>query len=378
MGRPSINISDTGNMPSAAPLSSSRRLLVVGPSMREMARQHGRFIKSCVQRGVSVMVLSPETSASGSEGLLRLGAQAQSISNGPDGFTFFRARKAARAFADQIRSFHPSAVLTFGPGIIPAAVSAARRAGVARIGALLDELPEGGLSKRLTRAARSSSVVIVHNAEDARTVAEAVGQATHVVRVPGTGSDLTLPLGEAMPVAQDPVIFLAAARLDRSRGIYDYLEAARIARENGLAARFMLAGSDGVEAGAIKPETLSRYGAHVDYIGDAAELGECIRQCHVFVSPSHREGMPAAVLSALAAGRAIVATDIPGSHDTVDEMVNGTLCAPEDPASLADAFTRVVRNRKLLQTMGRASRSKAERTFSDAAVHEALQAALQI
>ena len=364
-------------MTTEASRGSSRRLVVVGPSVRALARLRGRFISTCIARGVDVLALAPESSASGSESLLRLGAQAGAIPQGPEGFTLFRARKAARAFAEQVRQFHPNAVLAFGAHIAPAAVAAARRAGVQHVVLLVNEMPANGAAKRLARAVKGANVVIVHNAADAQTVKNELG-APHVVRVQGAGADLALPMGVPMPAAGEAVVFLAAARLDRVKGIYDYLEAARIAHERGLDARFLLAGPDGFETGSVKPDTLARYAPFVTYIGDAANLADVVGQCHVFVCPSHREGMPGAVLSALATGRVIIATDIPGARETVDEMVNGTLCPPGDPAALADAFARLVRNRALLAPMSRASRAKAERSYSDTKVHEALLDALHL
>ena len=57
---------------------------------------------------------------------------------------------------------------------------------------------------------------------------------------------------------------------------------------------------------------------------------------HVFVYPSHGEGMPQPVLEAMAAGRPIVTTDIAGCRDTVDERVNGCFAEPRDADALAD------------------------------------------
>ncbi|HMN38674.1 MAG TPA: glycosyltransferase [Hyphomicrobium sp.] len=361
-----------------APRGDSRRLVVVGPSVRALSRLRGRFIGACVERGIQVLALAPEASASGSESLSRLGAKTGAISQGSEGFTLFRARKAARAFAEQLRQFHPHAVLAFGAHVGPIAVAAARRAGVGRIALLVNDLPEAGISKRLTRALKAANIVIVHNDADACAIKKNSEDAAEIVRVAGAGADLTRPGGIAMPKPGEPVVFLAAARLDRIKGIHDYLEAARIAHERGLDARFVLAGPDGSDTAAIKPETLARYAPHVRYVGDEPNLADLIAQCHVFVCPSHREGLPGAVLAALAAGRVVIATDIPGARETVDEMVNGTLCEPGDPAALAEAFIRIARNGALLGAMSRASRAKAERNYSEIAVHETLLGALHL
>jgi glycosyltransferase involved in cell wall biosynthesis len=88
--------------------------------------------------------------------------------------------------------------------------------------------------------------------------------------------------------------------------------------------------------------------------------------------------MPHVALTALAASRPLVVTDIPGSRETVDEMINGTLALPNDPASLAAAFTRLDAHRDLLANMALASRRKAERLFDQDSVNAQLMQALKL
>jgi glycosyltransferase involved in cell wall biosynthesis len=351
-----------------------RRLALIGPSAAALARLRGGFIKHCVARGIRVLALAPEVSAGGAESLLSLGAEVMSLAEPPSGFTLFPERRRISGLADQLRQWHPSALLAFGQQA-PLVVKAARRAGVPRVVLLLNEIADGGLSAPLRLAARVADAIVVHNRDDARLVKGLKPVATGKVRqVAGAGADLAIHEGCAMPGAgaSEPIVFLAAARLDRVKGVHDYLEAARIAADAGAPAKFLLAGPDGRGDGAIKAETIAKYAGAVQYAGDKSDIAALIQQAHVFVCPSHREGLPHAVLEAMAAGRAIIATDIAGCRETVDEMVNGTLAAPGNPKDLAGAFTRLIRNRALLPAMGRASRAKAERSLSMASVNAAL------
>ncbi len=294
-------------------------------------------------------------------------------------FSLLGGRKALAALRDVFTDWNAHTVLASGISAAPSAVAAARAAKVPHVAALAGDLPEQGLSRRLRSALASADTIIVHNKTDDRALRAVLGGKTPlIVRVPGSGANLDIAAGIAMPSAAEPLIFLALMRLDRIKGVHDYLEAARIATAQGLRAEFLLAGPEGTETGAATAETLSRYAASVRYLGDLDHPGPAIRKTHIVVVPSHREGMPHVALTALAAGRPLVVTDIPGSRETVDEMINGTLAAPNDPASLAAAFARIEAHRNLLANMALASRRKAERLFDAEAVNAQLMQALKL
>lgn len=366
-------------MATQAPSGNLGRLAIAGPSSAMLVRLRGGLIKAAVAQGAQVLALAPDITASGSQSLLKLGAQVQGLQLRPEGFSLLPRRRAVAQLAAQLRDWHPHTVLAVGSVIAPLTVLAARRAKVERVAVLVSEVPKAGLSARMRAAVRAADVGIVHNtADEAALRTLLAGTKASLLRVPGTGADLTIAAGCPMPAPQDPLVFLALARLDRIKGVHDYLEAARLAASKGLNARFLLAGPDGTEAGAVNGDTLARYAASVQYVGDGSDAAAAIREAHIFVSPSHLEGMPPDVLTALAAGRPILATDIPGSRDTVDEMVNGTLVPPADPEAMAEGFARLARNRTLLNHMSAASRAKAERLFSSQHVAATLLDALRI
>lgn len=73
--------------------------------------------------------------------------------------------------------------------------------------------------------------------------------------------------------------------------------------------------------------------------------------------------MPRTILEALATGRAIVTTDVPGCRETVSDGVNGFLVPPRDPVALANAIERFGARPELILKFGRASRALAESRF---------------
>jgi glycosyltransferase involved in cell wall biosynthesis len=87
------------------------------------------------------------------------------------------------------------------------------------------------------------------------------------------------------------------------------------------------------------------------------------RRTHIVCLPSHREGLPKALLEACAAGRAIVATDVPGCREAVRHGENGLLVEARNPGALARALDLLVEDVELRRRMGAAGRRRAEQEF---------------
>jgi glycosyltransferase involved in cell wall biosynthesis len=83
----------------------------------------------------------------------------------------------------------------------------------------------------------------------------------------------------------------------------------------------------------------------------------------LYVLASHREGFPRSAMEAAAMGLPVVATDIRGCRQVVDDGITGALVAPRDPAALTAALEQLAGDRELRARMGRAAREKAERDF---------------
>jgi glycosyltransferase involved in cell wall biosynthesis len=102
--------------------------------------------------------------------------------------------------------------------------------------------------------------------------------------------------------------------------------------------------------------------ANVNWVGwlDEEEKNAELEQCAVFVLPSISEGLPVALLEAMAWGKAIVATRVGGVPEVIDDGVEGVIVAPGDPASLAAALRRLLEDPELRRRLGRAARLRAE------------------
>lgn len=108
--------------------------------------------------------------------------------------------------------------------------------------------------------------------------------------------------------------------------------------------------------------------SNVIYKGQSA-MTDIWAQAHVALQPSYGgEGIPKSLLEAAACGRAIIATDVPGCREVVDEGKNGFLVPPHNAALLAERILLLADNRDLCRRMGFASRVLVEGDLSAAAV----------
>lgn len=94
------------------------------------------------------------------------------------------------------------------------------------------------------------------------------------------------------------------------------------------------------------------------------ELAEILRDMDAFVFASRDEGMPNAVLEAMASGLPVAATRIAGNEELVLDAVTGFLTPPESPGDLALALGTLIGSENVRQTMGAAARARVEAHYS--------------
>src|SRR5690606_25164520 len=109
------------------------------------------------------------------------------------------------------------------------------------------------------------------------------------------------------------------------------------------------------------------------------EVRPWLAKAHVFVLPSYyREGVPRSTQEAMALGRPVITTDVPGCRDTVADWRNGFVVPPRDAAALAAAMRRFLDNPGLIAPMGAESRRIAEERFDAHVQNRKLLACLGI
>jgi glycosyltransferase involved in cell wall biosynthesis len=101
----------------------------------------------------------------------------------------------------------------------------------------------------------------------------------------------------------------------------------------------------------------------IDFLGPRADVEALQREASVFVLPSVSEGLPNALLEALACGTPCVATDIPGTRDVVVHEKEALLVPVDDVDALAGAIVRLFRDRELARRLAAAGRDRIESEF---------------
>jgi glycosyltransferase involved in cell wall biosynthesis len=95
----------------------------------------------------------------------------------------------------------------------------------------------------------------------------------------------------------------------------------------------------------------------VQFQGCVQDVTPYLRGADVFVFPSRYEGLPLALMEAMAAGLPVVASAVPGNTDLVQDNVTGLLVSPGDPIALSAAIARVLTDAELADSLGMAARS---------------------
>ena len=168
------------------------------------------------------------------------------------------------------------------------------------------------------------------------------------------GSGVNMERFQPAPYPQQPAFFMLS-RLLKSKGVREYLEAARTVKARYPDAKFYLLGryetsmQDAVPREEI--ETYIRDGV-VERFDETADVRPYYEKCGVYVLPSYREGTPRTVLEAMAMGRPIITTDTNGCRETVRDGVNGWLVPVGDAKALAEAMIRFLKEPTLIPQMG--------------------------
>jgi glycosyltransferase involved in cell wall biosynthesis len=164
----------------------------------------------------------------------------------------------------------------------------------------------------------------------------------------------------ALPEATGRPVVLTLARLDAQKGL-EYLVGAAALVPDTL---FLIAGDGGERR---RLEALARekgLAERVRFLGYRDDAHQLLAACDIYVLPSLFEGLPVSVLEAMAAGKPVVATAIPGTDEAVLHGRTGLLVPPADPQALAGAIRDVLSDPTLARRLGEAGRERVRQHFS--------------
>jgi glycosyltransferase involved in cell wall biosynthesis len=177
------------------------------------------------------------------------------------------------------------------------------------------------------------------------------------------------------PCAEQPGRILFLGRIEQAKGIDELLAAAAALAPRVPGLRLVLGGQGDLARVRARAAELG-IAARVElpgWLGPRERDAELARAA-VFCLPSHAEGLPMAMLEAMAAGKAVVATSVGAIPEVVTDGGNGLLVPAGDAAALAAALERVLADDALRARLGRRARACVEERYSGAVVGARLAA----
>ena len=219
--------------------------------------------------------------------------------------------------------------------------------------------------------ARMDAVVCVSDGQAAKVLRSGIPRdRLHVIhnsvdparfRTHGTGERAVL---ETLFTSKPDVIIAAVGRLSPEKGFDQLIEAARIIVRAGDRIGIVLIG-DGPERRKLEARVrASDLESNVVFTGFRKDVDDLLPSADILVQSSYTEGLPNVVLEACAAGVPVVATDVGGTSEIIEDEVNGFLVPPADPAALAGRVINLARSPLLRQEMGQRGRSIVRTRFS--------------
>lgn len=162
-----------------------------------------------------------------------------------------------------------------------------------------------------------------------------------------------------------PFKVLMISRFLNEKGVREYIKAAEIVKKANPNIEIRLLGdydnsSDSIPVGIIEDAVNNNI---IELFPPSSDIRPNLKNCHLFVLPSYHEGMPRTIMEAMATGRPILTTNVPGCKDTVNDCQNGLLVEKQDFEDLARRILWFSNNIDGTIEMGKKSREIAENRF---------------
>lgn len=361
---------------------NQHRIAVIGNQIESMVNFRGPLIADLVNIGMEVYAIVPGAFGTAAQNLKKLGACPVHVPIDRTGLNPIKDLLLFFRLLWILRDVKPNTVFSyFAKPVVYGSLAAYfsrvpnRYSLVAGLGySFIDDETNPSIRKRISRAIlsflykiafRKNTLVFFQNPDDRNLMVDRrIVPFKKTCHINGTGVQLYSYSIPDRPM--DVSIFLLVARMIKEKGIYDFVEAARIVRTVYPTIRFVLVGGTDQNPSAIEKFEIDKWvrGGVVEWVGHVQDVRPWYEKASVFVLPSYyREGVPRSTQEAMASGLPVITTDAPGCRETVTPGVNGLLVPPRDPHALANAMIYLIEHPEVLHSMGNSSRHLAEKRF---------------
>jgi glycosyltransferase involved in cell wall biosynthesis len=230
-----------------------------------------------------------------------------------------------------------------------------------RSGLILNDLERNGWLARITRAVLRRVDVVLCQSERWKTVFQReTGLPDTRFVVIQNWIDSTPYLSCEPPASADPLVVLYLGWVETYKGIFDLISAISDNRDALRNVHVAVCGAGSQLAMAKQRVAELKLNDRFEFHGwvDSATKLDWLKRANIFVLPSHFEGMPNALMEAMASGRACIATAVGGVPDLLCAPSLGRVVPPKDPVALGAALTELAGDPALRDSLGANARAR--------------------
>lgn len=371
----------------------NKKIILIGTVASSFYGFRANLIGTLLKKGHQVYAFTSEYTAEDLKKIEKLGATPITYTLNRGGLNPLADIIATYQLSKKIKAINPDLVFSYFSKPVIFGTLAAKLAKAPRVVGMLEglgytftEQPEG-LSKK-TQLIKKIQVflykialpqldqLIFLNPDDPKDLLEKYAINVKKVEVLG-GIGLNLQDYPYQPLSNIhlPLKFLFIGRLLKEKGIHEFVQAVKLVKEKYPETEFTVLGAiDHHNLGALQQTDLDTLISSniIQYPGHVSNIKDWIADSHVFVLPSYREGVPRSTQEAMAIGRAIITTDVPGCRETVVDGVNGFLVPKWNPEALAEKMIYFIENPDQIKIMGAESYKIAVEKFDAEKVNQRL------
>lgn len=353
------------------------KIFIIGNTASNLFIFRKDFIVSCVQNGYEVFALVSEYNLDEICKIKKLGANVLTYHLNRGGVNPYNDLKSMLELRAHINKYHPDIVLSFFTKPVIYGSLAAKISNTKKIVGMIEGLGSPFTEHPKPKSFRLKLIkffqvtlyrlvfpfidkIIFLNNDDPVDLVQNYNikhrkNALHVLG--GIGLNL-----EEFPYTlwneKENVSFVIVARLLVEKGIYEFLEAAKIVKSIYPNVTFkVIGGLDSQNPSGVSELELQKILSTnlIQYLGFTNQIYKELVASAVFVLPSYREGVPRSTQEAMAVGRPIITTDVPGCRETVIDGVNGYLVPRWDVYDLVKKMCFFIENPEQINIMGKES-----------------------
>lgn len=343
------------------------KFILISPKNRTVYNFRGDLIKEVIAKGYEVVVTGPDRTDV--DKIEALGARFKEIPMEKTGTNISSDLRYCEKLTRFLKDEMPDVTLGYTVKPVVYGAIAAKRACVKNINCLIT----GGGYTFISRSVKAQILgIIVRNLYRV-----GLANATHVIFQNKddlkefcskhlvskkkcscvNGSGVNLEQFKPAPLPGEPIFFMLS-RLLKSKGVGEYLEAARTVKKQYPQAKFKLLGKyEYVMQDAVDKDYVESFinDGTVERFEETDDVRPYYEMCSVYVLPSYREGTPRTVLEAMAMGRPIITTDTQGCRETVKDGVNGFLIPVKNSDAIAEKMIWFIEHPDAVREMGKQS-----------------------